>query len=1167
MNTISMNVAAGRLYSAPRAGDADVYIGPVCLTGEHFVLAGRCSRDFELYLQTPTGSFKSEIAFFCTNSERSFIAVLSAPHEENIALAFRMGVSETVVSLKMSQFEKTDLARICSLVPQDELWRLSQCFTKFSKDWNTLLHRIPINIIMSLDAAGSDGDAVEVISRLKAICADLDYEGWQGAVDGCDGVYITGWANHTTATMARPIDIYVNGYRLAHEYLPNLLRSDLRDAGIGDGRRGFRVALDHNCFTSDLLAITLRDPGTGKIFAWRFCLFTAGAVALKGAIDHYGDVLDGWFITEDAPDRLLEIGFYIDGTLLGYAFNDRRRDDLKIAGMTSGRGGFSIAAPCNLLSPGAHTLRLEFYGGRHSREFQFTSPARPAAPLRNMAILERQVTIIIPCLSNSGLGKCLESILRHTRERFRIIIVKAGCPTIESANILHAYAAHPAVTIIPCQQLHNWSAVANAGIAAAGCDDVVILQESARVMPGWLRSMLLTAASAPHVGMVMAVGDSVGVLPHSSPAREFSGTDLECDYARAFRRASFGCAPLALTSHSPCVYMSRACLHEVGLFKQDDGEHLARAVLDFCLRAFKAGWDSLLDDRTYVFADGCVPSVEMYLPGSEAGGLNEAHPEYANLRSAQQFSRMHLVKFSAAYAAKHLARLARTRLLFVNNIAEGGTHYTNLDLMRSFQDIAQCYLLQSDSRTLRLFLLQDGDLVLVRQHVLRNSIDPIRHASLEADVVMGSWIVEYDIELVHIRNLIWNSLGLIATAKLLGCRVIYSFHDFYAMSPNVKLVDDAGVFMGSDFLPQGSGFRETLWRRYGYACLPIHASGFAQSWKRRFCQALGNCDAFVTTSESAREVIIEEFPELDREKLFVIPHGRDFSRMANLKSDYVSGERIRILLLNAKASTKGGQILEALAEYDAGHLNILEFHGAGSPGPQREHFIQHGVYERDGLANLVAGIRPHLAAIFSVWCETWCHTLTECWAMGLPVMVFDLGAQAERTRATGCGWVLDMEDIPQLYNSIIAIATNVAAQKPAQLAVSRWQAGLGIANTTRLMALRYYQLYRQLLVHGTAARAEVQRQFIVLCVPDGSTPDFSAIQFAKGDFRHEVDYLQATPAQLAVYLEQGMVAAIFIQGIYNDRGNLSRCIKLAKELNVPVHGKFAMANQDQNAHI
>ena len=59
--------------------------------------------------------------------------------------------------------------------------------------------------------------------------------------------------------------------------------------------------------------------------------------------------------------------------------------------------------------------------------------------------------------------------------------------------------------------------------------------------------------------------------------------------------------------------------------------------------------------------------------------------------------------------------------------------------------------------------------------------------------------------------------------------------------------------------------------------------------------------------------------------------------------------------------------------------------------------------------------------MFSIWNETWCHTLTEMWACGLPVMAFDFPTVAARINATGAGWVWPMETTQALYQRILAL--------------------------------------------------------------------------------------------------------------------------------------------------
>lgn len=67
-----------------------------------------------------------------------------------------------------------------------------------------------------------------------------------------------------------------------------------------------------------------------------------------------------------------------------------------------------------------------------------------------------------------------------------------------------------------------------------------------------------------------------------------------------------------------------------------------------------------------------------------------------------------------------------------------------------------------------------------------------------------------------------------------------------------------------------------------------------------------------------------------------------------------------------------------------------------------------GEYAEAEAVALIQAQAAHLAFLPSVWPETWCFALSRAWEAGLAVAAFDLGAQAERIRRTGHGWLLPL---------------------------------------------------------------------------------------------------------------------------------------------------------------
>ena len=73
----------------------------------------------------------------------------------------------------------------------------------------------------------------------------------------------------------------------------------------------------------------------------------------------------------------------------------------------------------------------------------------------------------------------------------------------------------------------------------------------------------------------------------------------------------------------------------------------------------------------------------------------------------------------------------------------------------------------------------------------------------------------------------------------------------------------------------------------------------------------------------------------------------------------------------------------------------------------RPHVIYHGSYERKDLPSNLRRIGASYAMICSIWPETYCHTLTEAWLCGLPVLASDIGVLSERVQRHGGGRLID----------------------------------------------------------------------------------------------------------------------------------------------------------------
>ncbi|WP_311950126.1 glycosyltransferase [Halomonas piscis] len=400
------------------------------------------------------------------------------------------------------------------------------------------------------------------------------------------------------------------------------------------------------------------------------------------------------------------------------------------------------------------------------------------------------------------------------------------------------------------------------------------------------------------------------------------------------------------------------------------------------------------------------------------------------------------------------------RILYVLSVRTGGTPQTNEDLMEALRGKAECLVLRCRGPVMLLMLYCEGRYLPLARHALSEVPEPLPHRSEEYDRVVAEWLSRYRIRLLHVRHIAWHGLGLLETARNQGIPTLFSFHDYYTLCPSVKLLDEHQRFCGGFCTASMGECSQELWPAEQMPPLKHRA---IHEWQRAFAEVLPRSDAFVTTSPRARQVITGVYPALAGKRFEVIPHGRDFGRMHALAVSPVPSEPLRVVLPGFISLAKGGELLQKLA-VRAQELN-LELHVVGSVDPAfvlPGNVAVHGRYQRERLPELLANIRPHVGAVLSIWPETHCHTLTELWACGVPVVGIDMGAVGERMNAHGAGWLASEPTLEAVIQALER-AAEPSAWHIARAAASRWQQGAGRDESCAWMARRYLALYQMLV--------------------------------------------------------------------------------------------------------
>jgi GT2 family glycosyltransferase/glycosyltransferase involved in cell wall biosynthesis len=676
--------------------------------------------------------------------------------------------------------------------------------------------------------------------------------------------------------------------------------------------------------------------------------------------------------------------------------------------------------------------------------------------------------VVIPVFNASdALRKCLHSLAQYRQGIQKVIVINDCSTEPDIGQLLAQYAQESWFEAHVNTRNSGFSASVNRGITLAGEADVILLNSDTQVTAGFAQRLRATAYSDTNIATVTPLSNNAGAF--SVPQAGYNAMPAIglARFARAIAQAGAPNPIETPTGHGFCMYIRHAALKECGLFDATAFPRGYGEENDFCMRAIELGWRHLIDCRTYIYHQGSASfgAAKQALLAQGKAVIDQRYPHYdrlvAEVFGGPAITQLRADTTSLIAATLHKAAQIKPRVLFVLSTRTGGTPKTNQDLMQSLAEDIECFVLHCDSKQLTFQHFLDGVYTDLATHTLTDPIEAFPHTSDEYNRLVAQWLLHWSIDLIHIRHLAWHGLGLISTAKLLGIGVVKSFHDFYALCPSLKLLDNNEHFCAARCTPGAGTCKIELWPEQHLLDLKHHK---VIDWRNAFSQCLKQCDAFITTNQLTKDIFLEHYPELGSKPFQIIPHGRDFAQMENLATAPQEGERLRLISPGNMVVAKGLGLLEQLAH----QRPDVEIHILGRiPKNTRlpENIIVHGNYPRDQFHNRVAEIKPHCGAVLSIWPETWCHTLTELWAAGIPVIGTNLGAVGERINTHKGGWLIEKPCIEELLKLLPLVESPTEWQEKQQ-AVIQWQNTNGKEENCHSMAQAYRDIYHQLLALG-----------------------------------------------------------------------------------------------------
>lgn len=238
-------------------------------------------------------------------------------------------------------------------------------------------------------------------------------------------------------------------------------------------------------------------------------------------------------------------------------------------------------------------------------------------------------------------------------------------------------------------------------------------------------------------------------------------------------------------------------------------------------------------------------------------------------------------------------------------------------------------------------------------------------------------------------------------------RFTVMMHDFYPVCPHFNLVAD-----------NWNCNLECEKHKCKFDFFVEKFDGKITEWRKIWMNLLTVVDEIRCFSNSSKEIVKKTYPDLEDEKITVVPHSLDYIKFTPIKN--VEKLPLHIGIVGAvKAVSKGKIVVRELLRRipEEIPISIIGATKRDIGGISRKNTKYLGKYNYADLQHLVEDESVSMEIFPSIWPETFSYLVSEHIAMNEPVVCFDMGAQAEKVRVYKKGIVV--KNVDEMVNVIM----------------------------------------------------------------------------------------------------------------------------------------------------
>ena len=637
---------------------------------------------------------------------------------------------------------------------------------------------------------------------------------------------------------------------------------------------------------------------------------------------------------------------------------------------------------------------------------------------------EIPIDIVIPVYNGyEYLEKLFDSMRDNTTSPYRLIVVNDASDDHRVLPYLKERLREFPESLLLENETNLGFVKSVTRAVASTRNHFVLLNTDTEVPPMWLERLMYPIFHMPNVASTTPFTNAGTIasfpvfLEDNPPFEDLDVSTIDNCFKEVRPDAHY--APLP-TGVGFCMGVNRRLTEEIGFFDTETFGKGYGEENDWCQRAIKHGYRNLLVPNLYVYHKhgGSFPSeLKRKLLEENRLKLLRKHPDYDK----------QVQDYIAADPHKTLRKLLvltvssrakRMHVIFDHGLGGGANKYADEKIDE---------MVNADENTLLIRYDFYGKRFILR-HRYKNYDNGFAVQKIEQ---LDTILRRTDVGYMLLNNLVaypypQEILEYLDDylRKKPHIRLIVPLHDYYCICPSYTLLDAEGNYCGIpddlETCRRCMAHNNQEWRTFYTGSVDI------DTWRELWQKILLRADEITAFSRSSAELLRKAYPILLEKEIRHIPHTVDDIEPVDIepKSDT---DLLTIGILGAINYAKGASVVKAMVERI--EANDLPYRvvviGEITEPIRSDRFVATGKYKREALTDIVRHHRVDIFTIPSIWPETFSYTAEEVMRMGLPLVVFDIGAPAERVKVYAKGKVVSEISANALLDGIATLANEI----------------------------------------------------------------------------------------------------------------------------------------------